>query len=29
VYLWGLEVLPEQLPQVRAVADYGIWTAAR
>ncbi|MGH7517683.1 MAG: PQQ-binding-like beta-propeller repeat protein [Gemmatimonadales bacterium] len=29
VYLWGLEVLPEQLPQVRAVADYGIWTPAR
>jgi hypothetical protein len=29
VYLWGLEVLPELLPQVRAVADYGIWTAAR
>lgn len=29
VYLWGLEVLPELLPQVRAVADYGIWTPAR
>ncbi len=29
VYLWGLEVLPELLPQVRAVADYGIWIPAR
>ncbi|MGH7628626.1 MAG: PQQ-binding-like beta-propeller repeat protein, partial [Gemmatimonadales bacterium] len=29
VYLWGLEVLPELLPQVRAVADYGIWRPAR
>ncbi|HEX2450922.1 MAG TPA: PQQ-binding-like beta-propeller repeat protein, partial [Gemmatimonadales bacterium] len=29
VYLWGLEVLPELLPQVRAAADYGIWTPAR
>jgi len=29
VYLWGLEVLPELLPQVRAVADYGIWTPTR
>ncbi len=29
VYLWGLEVLPEQLPQLRAAGDYGIWTGAR
>ncbi len=29
VYLWGLEVLPELLPQVRAAADFGIWTPAR
>ena len=29
VYLWGLEVLPELLPQVRAAADHGVWTAAR
>jgi outer membrane protein assembly factor BamB len=29
VYLWGLEVLPELLPQVRAVADHGIWTPTR
>jgi outer membrane protein assembly factor BamB len=29
VYLWGLEVLPELLPEIRAVADYGIWTPVR
>lgn len=28
VYLWGQPILPEQLPQLRAVADYGIWTPA-
>jgi outer membrane protein assembly factor BamB len=29
VFLWGQPILPEQLPQLRAVADYGIWIAAR